>query len=1240
MEEVHHSNVHDSSAAKAISFEITTPNITIGENSGNEASAVSTLPVTEVTREQTTEGRAHQSIEASTTVPSIINPPSNPMPGSASSEALGRPLDHMDVKAIPTVPLSISNPSILCSESAHPCPSPSESVPVKRQGRKTQNRVEPPRRRGRRHTSTLPIPDAHASQDSKVSQHSNNSSGDSLVGKGTTLVKHGSEVQEQTNATQTQVFQIQMASGTAVPDSKRKERTTISSQNKHQKGVPTRTDSAPVSSDKVASFGRIQVNDVARVMKEVFSGTCLVKPKAQESVGVEERGTPIVNMSNEAAVEGLNNQICEDKTCPDMPTTSAACLTSAPPMNKHENQSEEVSNEQNPEEKANSDIPTTEAVSLTAGVPLNGNEKLSGTSDVKAVLNEVLTYVSGPETHASGDVEEKEQLQDCIKSSTTQIDMEALHDAGSHNAAQEAGGSFEILPNRDESSLGKSTCSSSLDSGTGCPSILMKTDNSSDNSASGQPGSFSLDHSVTTGPSGINENTYYKKMGPTAELPSKSSPLVSCCGDDTGLLMRSDQPEVIPSSPATTSHSNIMAVSTMSERVEINSEKKTEDSLQASAELCLDSTKTSTSAHFGDSNTVHPVMNLDPAPSGLLEPDIQDTIENDSQNASETYIKPSSDSHEAEGLKSPKPVLPDQELSGLDNFDGHNSQKLVESSMQTENIKCSVEAIIEGPPGFQELIGVQTAPISVATPSTLQETPLLERQPESRCEEQNDKRDSVCEQLHSVVANPNIDDMEIDTSDSKRNNIPLDGEIVPETTSSSINMSSCAAKVGETFEDHSHEDPVMVMVSQPSGSQAVVHDSVGVSSVGDLPEDTPSIQIMSSSSADEEEKSNGHCGEDHIDRSMVSQPSGLEGLENDSVGVHQVGGRVDEIIPDIVVPLVNEEIRISSEISLIKDSEPQEESTKKGVDDISAVLEEANDGKADTDVQMDSSDCHILQEKCKDDLNASSCFIRTEEKLGSSSARGLTSSTLPSDELDDSKTELRNENMSQDGDILSGDNASIMVCVPLASKEEGTSCLSNDGSEGNALFHTVPESSGDIGDKMDVPQVDLEKSMTDAVQLLSSIAKEKAHIGVMTFVSQEDREGFKVDQSSCNVTSQAGDPLPENPASEVNKLPSNCPVSDGGKAASHFGEGELSLKEARDCEVENCGPMAASKALEVEPERYVSKDLSVPSSSLVTEEDKIVMPSDKAPPHSGTLPPEESRDLSTQDESYKDASEV
>jgi len=503
--------VHDTSVKVVKSSEI---------NSGSETSFLTTVSVSEVTKNQLSGGKAHaQTVESTKVISSVVDTPTNTLTGSETTEAINKSLDPVTPKIVPST-LSTIYPSTPASEST--LPASIESVPAKRQGRKAQNRAEPPRRRGKKSASVLPVvPDAVTGQDPKLSHHAQNSSGDSLQGKATA------------NISQTQAFEILLPSGVVSHDSKRKDRATNSTQNKQLK--VTRIDGAPISADKIS------VHDVARVMKEVFSGTCLPKPKAHDSAGSEDKNTTFVHVATKAAVCGSNNQTLEDKARCDVTTSGAACLTSGAVVNVHEKQSELASSMPNLEGKANLDMPTTGEHSLL--------------SDVK---------------------QKAEQTQYCVENSTTECKI-ALDTTLS--AVEKTGGSLERLPTSDLNidSCSHQMCSSSgagslvvidhklgnqsdlseecskpsaLDiGGTGCPPIPSDPEISSNSLVSTQVNMCTQSHSSTNKPPDMTEQISTEKLD--LSKPSLASALAHV--DSSGLLVQTENlgdQQVTSSSPA------------------------------------------------------------------------------------------------------------------------------------------------------------------------------------------------------------------------------------------------------------------------------------------------------------------------------------------------------------------------------------------------------------------------------------------------------------------------------------------------------------------------------------------------------------------------------------------------------------------------------------------------------------------------------------------------------------------
>ncbi|KAL2339088.1 hypothetical protein Fmac_013534 [Flemingia macrophylla] len=582
LEKVKNPVIHEVSGKVDISSEITSSKIDeVCNDSGNETLFVTTLPVTETTKDQHSGGTTHnQTVETSKTIPLVVDTPTNSLAGSETAESIVKSLDPVTPKIVPST-LSTGYHSMAGSEPTHP--GSIESIPTRRQGRKTPNRAELPRRRGKKSAPVLPVlPEAVTSQDPKLSQYGPNSSGDSLMGKAT--------------ATQTQAFEILLPSGVVSHDSKRKERATNSAQNKQQKVASTRIDGAPISTDKIAAFGRIHnVNDVARVMKEVFTGTCLPKPKAHDSSGSEDRITPVAHVTTKVAVDASSNQTLEDVARSDTAITGTACLTTNVAMNVHENQSQVASNIQNMEEgKASLDIPTTGEHSLT--------------SDVK---------------------ENVELTQHCVESSTRECKM-ALETT--LEAAQKTDGSSERLPtscalndyilrNQSDSSE-KCARSSPLNiGGTGCLPTPSESEAFSNNPVSSGSDN-TLSHPSTKKPSDVKEDITNEKLEPLEPSLENSS---IACDDSSGLLAQaenlSDPPQVIASTPTTDPQPGTMTVCSILEHTETDNES--ESVLKASAELSID----------------EEIVGSKIAASQLVEPENASTFGHNSQKALEPSMK-------------------------------------------------------------------------------------------------------------------------------------------------------------------------------------------------------------------------------------------------------------------------------------------------------------------------------------------------------------------------------------------------------------------------------------------------------------------------------------------------------------------------------------------------------------------------------------------------------------------------
>ncbi|KAF1867142.1 hypothetical protein Lal_00049570 [Lupinus albus] len=852
-EKVKNPDVLDSSVESIKSSEIASSKIEVCENLGNENLIVATLPVTEVTNGLQSGGTTHTAVEASKMIPSVDFTPTKSLTGSATTESVSQSLDSMTANFGTSSPLSIIYPSTVDSESTHS--SSFESALTKKQGRKTQNGVEP-RRRGKRLASVLPaVSDALVGHHPKLSPQALNASEVSLTGKATK------------NVTQPKAVEILLPTGVAGHDSKRKERVANSSQNKQN------------------------VNDVARVMKEAFSGICLPKSKVHDSVGSEDRITPSVHGRANPAVYASNNQSVEDKACPDIPPTGAASLTS----NVHEKELDEASNMQTQEGKASLEMTTTGAMSLTSAISVNGNEQQSASvSDKKmTLLNETLANVSEPGISGCGEVKEKEeQTQHCIENSNTQNKMEAL-DATPLHASQKTDGSSERLstgggltdlntetsihlicsslvspgaePLTANHNLGKQSdsslekCSSSpLDiGGTGCQATPLKSEIFNNDFENIQADTFTQSHLSTKEPPNIIEHTSNEYFDPPESSP-KSSPLA--CSDSIGLVVQAensgDQPQVTT------------IVSSISEHAEINFRNETESSLQASAGF----------SHDGETGGDKISASADHYKDGIAEPSNTSLnpvfLGNHSQNTLESSIKEFSESaSEMEGSGSSKAVLDMEHQDALLRSADTHETPLVESCTLSHceekkdeevfvceqlqsggfrSLECQVEAVEMGLTNsseIQEEPKVDNMESDVQVDTSISQI-LEENVDLPSCDSLAESGDNTSKSM-SLLSSPEVRQSDEEGSKADQSNYKSQcGYLLPENTEMEINEipSDCPVTVSESVEGLFIEDKnyAAEIGDQIDASQILENDSEKLAS--------KNVDVSSSCSLMEEEK--------------------------------------------------------------------------------------------------------------------------------------------------------------------------------------------------------------------------------------------------------------------------------------------------------------------------------------------------------------------------------------------------
>ncbi|KAJ7955032.1 chromatin structure-remodeling complex protein SYD-like [Quillaja saponaria] len=640
------------------------------------------------TNNQNLEGKTHPFVS------SILGPPTNSSPGTTTAESVVMTNHGVSVN----VPSSQSNfpvTSTVASDSTPPCPS--ESMQLKRQGRKTPNRVEPPRRRVKRKAEVLPVPDMFAGQDPKLSQHLENISGDLLVSEAITVrSKQRAEVQEPASVIQAHECQVIAPGGVAGHDPKKKEILARATQSKQLKSASLKLNNSATSSDKTSAVGRIQtadVNDVARVMKEVFSGKCLSKAKIHDSVGREDGNTSIGPVCNKAMMGASNNQSWEGKVCSAVPTMETMPATSILPSYKSEKQ------------------PGSES-----------DSKVFVLNDTPVLLDNVVE----PESNTTGGFGEgkKEQRQHSSENSIKGSKMEATDTT--LNTAQSIDGSSERLP-PDVDLSGSSTkafsdqiCSSVVSTGAVGPLVV-----STDTPESVLDVPLNSGYSCMREPGGMTENS----------------------GEQTKAT------SVIPASP---SHSILLEVPGMSEMTESNSAKDTNSSLQAYPELPFD-VKSIDGSRINcatDSVIDHPTeastLILNPDLAGLLEPAVMS--ENDSGSALEPSTEQALESSllNTGSLGTPKSSLAVQKHSGIDNFVGTTSQKL---DMQSLTAEATVEDLTISPEGNNLEATHEPADIAPGkVGASLHEAPVYNGRMESVCEGSGEKVYLMCENIIPVVA--------------------------------------------------------------------------------------------------------------------------------------------------------------------------------------------------------------------------------------------------------------------------------------------------------------------------------------------------------------------------------------------------------------------------------------------------------------------------------------------------------
>ncbi|XP_022723174.1 chromatin structure-remodeling complex protein SYD-like isoform X3 [Durio zibethinus] len=329
-----------------------------GEVFGNQVGIVPFIPVlsqtsVEVVKSQILEGKMHSTISTAKTASSVASATTDSLPTSNPLEGANKTIPTPGAKIAPSSqPFPTYAPVASAPQSVPSCPT--ESVQSKRPGRKTTNRAEAPRRRGRKPA----IPDTSSGQDLKINSQPQNRSKDLLVNKATVRKSNqDSGPHELVNVAQVHASEVHSPGASVGHDSKRK------------------------VTSAIPAFSRIQtadVNDVARVMKEIFSETCSPKTKVGEPPGSEGRNTPTAPLSSKAFEEVVKNQSLDGKSAVSIPAHEKAAAACEVPAEKCKKQSETKADSKGLEDNA----------SLVVKTPVQTADSLKPKCSTHTALNE------------------------------------------------------------------------------------------------------------------------------------------------------------------------------------------------------------------------------------------------------------------------------------------------------------------------------------------------------------------------------------------------------------------------------------------------------------------------------------------------------------------------------------------------------------------------------------------------------------------------------------------------------------------------------------------------------------------------------------------------------------------------------------------------------------------------------------------------------------------------------------
>ncbi|GKU85565.1 hypothetical protein SLEP1_g222 [Rubroshorea leprosula] len=293
------------SVTKEVSSEGSASKGNSDECHNNEGGAAQAVPVlsktlTEVVNNQSSDNKVHTAMTMVNTA-LVSSSPTDCLSAANPLESANKTMNQLAANITSSSQAFPTYSSVASVPHSAPLCAP-ESVPGRRQGRKTPNRTEAPKRRGRKPAA----PDGSSGQDPKP-----NPLGNKAVA---VRSKQETATHEVSNVIQVHAAEVPSPGGLVGQDPKRKE------------------------TPAIPAFSRIQtadISDVARVMKEIFSDTCLSKAKVGESSGNESRNLPADPLSS---VEVAKNHCPVSEVCSNLPAQEKAAPSSDVPIDDHKKQ--------------------------------------------------------------------------------------------------------------------------------------------------------------------------------------------------------------------------------------------------------------------------------------------------------------------------------------------------------------------------------------------------------------------------------------------------------------------------------------------------------------------------------------------------------------------------------------------------------------------------------------------------------------------------------------------------------------------------------------------------------------------------------------------------------------------------------------------------------------------------------------------------------------------------------------